>query len=891
MSDRRSPTAILALVLTTALASQALALLKSEQDCLNALSKDAAKLAAVQGKEALGCVKSASKGKLPPGQSADACAVADAKGKVAKAAAKLEADYTKRCVATPPPFGLPPANPTDTIQAAVVDATRSLTADVLGASLSTVTASCVTAVADCKCQQAAQKGAEKLAAVQRKEYLKALKTALALPAAAASDIESSIAATGSAATAKVRDKLALDLSKKCASRNTGVLLAGGCGDAGAGAATARCIDQRLRCRQCLMLNLAGNVAAACDVVDDGVTNASCPRETFNLHSTAEPAQTPGTPAVPVSNPNLTTMFGSSAFSLNNARYTRYRPSATTLQPDAILILIPGFEGGAHDFKIFAENLIPKASTDAGLAVEVWAYDRRSNQLEDTAGLDVAEGMEDPLVALDWLFGGELSLALSPELVAGPNRRAIFHNAQSDVPFMANWTSLTFSRDIDAIVEKARTVAKNQNVFLGGHSAGTGFTARYAATDFDPTGAGPAQPGYAKLRGLVLLEGGGGTTAGTPLTNDTLDRIIAKFDGGLFGAVRDNAGRCVDGVTPCAIATEATDCAGKTPPKCTLPTTAYSVLPGLLNPRILSSAEVVGIQSIADPDTGQNLLRADQGSAGNNAVAKVPDLATLAALGQGTAFGGLGAFLDDDGLVASIASFVATSIGAPGPLLGPLTTWQDVTEGPLPPAVLPDNGPPPTALPAPVWGQEKEVTRLDRMATLFYAGQSNFTDWYYPAAGLGVTSVSGVCTASTCTVGNVGASCSVAADCNQGVNLDSTALSVGRGRRDIENLTQAANVDIPVICFGGSNGLARVPGTFTAFGQSIGVCAAPSCDGTPRVVDAALPNPAFPTLGDVNGGFEAHISEGFAHVDVVTAEDDADNNVLDPLVAFLARNVQ
>ena len=103
-------------------------------------------------------------------------------------------------------------------------------------------------------------------------------------------------------------------------------------------------------------------------------------------------------------------------------------------------------------------------------------------------------------------------------------------------------------EMTARVEAARAVAKNQNVFLGGHSAGTGFTARYAATDFDSTGLGPEQPGYGKLRGLVLLEGGGGSTSGPALTADTLDRIEAKYDGGLFGAVRDNAGRCVDGTT-------------------------------------------------------------------------------------------------------------------------------------------------------------------------------------------------------------------------------------------------------------------------------------------------------------------------------------------------------
>jgi hypothetical protein len=124
------------------------------------------------------------------------------------------------------------------------------------------------------------------------------------------------------------------------------------------------------------------------------------------------------------------------------------------------------------------------------------------------------------------------------------------------------------------------------------------------------------------------------------------------------------------------------------------------------------------------------------------------------------------------------------------------------------------------------------------------------------------------------------------------SLDSSALSVGRGRRDIENVVLAASVDVPVICFGGSNGLTSVPGDFVSFAQSIGPCAAPSCDGvTPRVVNAVSPNPAFPTLGGVSGGFEVHISEGYAHVDIVTAEDGPHNQVIGRLVDFLTRNLQ
>jgi hypothetical protein len=84
----------------------------------------------------------------------------------------------------------------------------------------------------------------------------------------------------------------------------------------------------------------------------------------------------------------------------------------------------------------------------------------------------------------------------------------------------------------------------------------------------------------------------------------------------------------------------------------------------------------------------------------------------------------------------------------------------------------------------------------------------------------------------------------------------------------------------------------VPGNYTAFGSSIGVCTAPSCDGTtPRVVDATMPNPAFPTFGGVAGGYEVVVAEGFAHLDVLTAEDDAENPVPAAVVEFLKRNVQ
>jgi hypothetical protein len=364
---------------------------------------------------------------------------------------------------------------------------------------------------------------------------------------------------------------------------------------------------------------------------------------------------------------------------------------------------------------------------------------------------------------------------------------------------------------------------------------------------------------------VLLEGSGGSTAGAAdISDDTLDRVIAKFDGGLYGAVRDDAPRCVDGTTPCTMGTEAADCAGLVPPKCTPPTTAYSSVPGVLNPRVLASSEATAIQALEDLNTHQAIGQLDVGAPGNNPIAKVPDIAGLAAVPPATVEGAFGTFLDKNGRIAQALSFLAMSIGSPGPTVDGVLTWVDFLHAPTP---GPDRGPAPTALPIRGWGRDTQATRLDRVIWAFFSGNTNFSDWYYPNAGPSTTN---------------------------GINLDSTKLSApppaGRGRCDVENLTQAARIDIPVIAFGGSHGLAPAPAAYVPFAQSIAPCTAPSCDGsTPRLVDATSPNPAFPTFSGVAGGFEVYISEGFAHLDVVTAENTADNQVIDPLAAFLARN--
>ncbi len=897
-----------------------------QQKCVTTFNKQFRKVASTVGKDFCGCIKDRSKStdtddKLA-GLSVTECFDADRKEKVAKTSTKATEKIAAACAG--------PADPgvavTDaaTLITQAIQKEKSVFEAMFGPDVDTGVARIVDAGKDpSKCQLSVAKAMKKCQDTKinafvkcKKDAMKAGKEPFLTGAMTTEEIASCInTAWVVDEKQKVAKKCNLDalgkvdgirktITKKCVEKAVDLSdTFPGCGTDD-GEELHTCIETQLECATCLALEATDALGSAnlvgdhCDIIDNGLPDDSCNLLTatvVTIPSTAEPAETPGTSGVVVTNPNLITQFGGAGFDLNTATYTRWRARGGPDTPEAIVILVAGFGGGANNFKVMAEDLIPRVRADHGLEIEVWGFSRRTNQLEDREGALIGQNLNDAQVALDWYYGDDLGIPLNPALVAGPNRRAFIYNTSDDIPFIANFTGQTHSIDIDMVVEAARAIVNNDNVFLGGHSAGTGFTARYAATDFDLTGGGPVEAGYAKLRGLIMLEGGAGSTATDPLTADSMDRMEAKFDGGLFGAVRDNAARCVDGTTPCTVATEAVDCVAQVPPKCTLPETAYGAVFGL-SPGVVASSEPGAIQGASgDPDTGLLILQVDQSGPDTSAIESVPALALLNLLFNpntfpATASGLVGAFLDDDGLGAGLSPAISTSFGQPGPVVGGINTWLDINEGG---GIFTDNGPPPTTISSAPWGVEAESVRIDRYSTTFLHAGTNAADWYFGTAGLGMTNSPGVCdTGGTllCTAGNVGAVCAADVDCAQFISLDSTALSVGRGRRDIVNLTQAGNIDIPVISFGGSNGLVPVPGRMTAFGESIATCAAPSCTGTARVVDPNAPSPAFPTFGDVDGGYEVHISEGYAHQDVTVAEDDATNNVLAPLSDFIARNV-
>ena len=97
-----------------------------------------------------------------------------------------------------------------------------------------------------------------------------------------------------------------------------------------------------------------------------------------------------------------------AWDCDYIRFTRYRPETTGApkEVEAILVLIPGFMGGANSFDYIGRQLVSMAEADAGVgSLEVWALDRRTNCLEDLTGMNAAEAAEDPSIAVDYYYYG------------------------------------------------------------------------------------------------------------------------------------------------------------------------------------------------------------------------------------------------------------------------------------------------------------------------------------------------------------------------------------------------------------------------------------------------------------------------------------------------------
>jgi pimeloyl-ACP methyl ester carboxylesterase len=602
--------------------------------------------------------------------------------------------------------------------------------------------------------------------------------------------------------------------------------------------------------------LLGILASAPNARCPGPNPPSPTQQVIFMPGLVEP-HTPGSgaPEELATAPVIETLLGADP-DLNQVSYVRTSITpASSNPPRVIAIMIPGFLGGATTYDPLARDLVRRFNGN----LEIWAVDRRPNQLEDRLGAEHAiagatdpeclasppapecaifEGVQfyypdldkDPFgdfpgpgdldLDLDGVFDDQLPLVDGFGASRGPALMA-----QDDVRFMAWWGLDTYFRDWKLLVEAARaTVGPDGLVLLGGHSQGTTWASTFAAYDFDPD-PNVVVAGHSLVDGLILMEGGGvGAGSATKPTLAQYQSSVANF------------------ATPGG------------------PDVFLSGFSGIPLQDLGTSGEVAAIAAYYQPTERAIIQRTPVfGDGLPSQVLSAPATnRAIAGMFLDDDFSSTGAFRVSMGFTDNGNNFYQKVAGffsipfyiarpAPGGALRQWKEYDDPTLPTCPPNVfdvspgcaLLDNGPPSDPGNTPrVNGMEREVTPMDNFLFTQF-GKGNGFEWYFSSARPGL-------------------------DFSYG--RDSSTLvaehlaTVDPGDEGPLVITQNAGVDVPVICIGGSNGLTPEPKSFDTYLASI---ATPEADQ------------------------EVYILEGYAHLDPLTAA----NNGAVPLLEDWINRVQ
>jgi pimeloyl-ACP methyl ester carboxylesterase len=159
----------------------------------------------------------------------------------------------------------------------------------------------------------------------------------------------------------------------------------------------------------------------------------------------------------------------------------------------VLVLNPGTSASAAYFRPLASWVTKQAK-----GWQVWAVERRENQLEDHSVFDQAkEGTVSTQRMFDYYLGYLNNPSITDHFQNIPN---------ADVAFAKNWGMNTEIQDLRRVVKEAQK--RGGKVVVGGHSLGGSITSAYATWDFN------GKPGAKGLAGLVFIDGGSSPTPDT-----------------------------------------------------------------------------------------------------------------------------------------------------------------------------------------------------------------------------------------------------------------------------------------------------------------------------------------------------------------------------------------
>ena len=161
----------------------------------------------------------------------------------------------------------------------------------------------------------------------------------------------------------------------------------------------------------------------------------------------------------------------------------------------VLVLNPGTSSSSAYFKPIADDIVRRTHG----RWQVWAVERRENQLEDHSLLNATKrGQAGPQEVFDYYLGWLANPAITDHFELIPD---------ADVAFGRGWGMNVEVQDLNRVVKEAGRFGRR--VVLGGHSLGGSITTAYATWDFK------GKPGAKGLDGLVYIDGGSNPVPITP----------------------------------------------------------------------------------------------------------------------------------------------------------------------------------------------------------------------------------------------------------------------------------------------------------------------------------------------------------------------------------------
>jgi hypothetical protein len=176
---------------------------------------------------------------------------------------------------------------------------------------------------------------------------------------------------------------------------------------------------------------------------------------------------------------------------------RLRTRNNPAKADAVLVLMPGLLSGNNAFWYLGRQIVYMAKTQKHMNLEIWAPERRANQLEDLTGLDAAEKARNTQVAIDYYYHGA---TINGRKFAG-------FLTERDVPYLSEFGLKLEIEDTYKLITTMMPDAamRRKKLFVGGHSLGGPLAYYFAGWDFDGNPATTADAGYRNCAGLVSLD--------------------------------------------------------------------------------------------------------------------------------------------------------------------------------------------------------------------------------------------------------------------------------------------------------------------------------------------------------------------------------------------------